>query len=65
MTLIADCVACRYGNHEDHVDWPKKHIKGLIGSGQQCPCKGECEGRTDTFQTQMIEAMRQLMEQVE
>ncbi len=43
--IIADCIACRYGHHERHKDVPSASVPGLIGSGHQCHCKGDCAER--------------------
>ena len=40
--MVADCIACRHGNHASHVEWPKRPPKGMMG-GHKCECKGECE----------------------
>lgn len=43
MTLLIDCAACQAGNHSEHDGKTCGSIRGLIGSGRQCMCRGECE----------------------
>lgn len=40
--LVADCIACQFGDHSGHVEWPSKPPPGVIG-GHKCACTGECE----------------------
>lgn len=35
------CIACQYGQHDEHIDYPEKPSKGVMG-GWHCPCNGEC-----------------------
>lgn len=45
MTLVHECIPCQHGNHDAHSDVVSPGIPGLIGSGQTCPCRGECRDR--------------------
>lgn len=40
--LRALCPACLHGQHAYHQDVPRSSVPGLIGSGHECPCRGEC-----------------------
>jgi hypothetical protein len=44
MAIFADCMACREGLHEYHVDVPGPVPEGVMG-GHICPCKGDCAQR--------------------
>lgn len=35
------CIACQYGQHDEHIDYPEIPSPGVMG-GWHCPCKGEC-----------------------
>jgi hypothetical protein len=37
------CFACQTGQHEDHVEIVQPSIEGVLGSGSQCLCQGNCE----------------------
>lgn len=43
MTLLVACPACQVGDHSRHDGRLRGHLRGMIGGGRQCPCKGECE----------------------
>lgn len=58
MTLIAECVPCRYGDHLHHTDWPKLPVRGMIGSGQECPCRGECVDRARAYTLPEVAAIQ-------
>jgi hypothetical protein len=40
--LRALCIPCQYGMHDAHEPVPVPPTPGLIGSGQTCPCEGDC-----------------------
>lgn len=43
--LIHECIACQHGLHDRHRDTVTASVPGLIGSGHECPCRGECVER--------------------
>lgn len=45
MTLVHECIPCQHGQHDAHQDVVAAGVDGLIGSGQTCPCRGECVDR--------------------
>lgn len=44
MVMVADCIACQYGQHDGHIDVPGPVPEGVMG-GWQCNCAGDCAER--------------------
>lgn len=44
MVLLTDCIACRHGRHERHVEVVQAVPKGVMG-GARCSCTGDCAER--------------------
>lgn len=42
--ITVNCPACSFGKHEDHVEWLRTPVQGLI-DGVRCDCTGACVER--------------------
>ena len=45
--IVHECIPCQHGSHDAHHDVVDPGIEGLIGSGWECPCRGECVEREE------------------
>ncbi len=44
MAFYGDCIACRFGRHDGHVEVVRSVPRGMMG-GHICLCKGDCAER--------------------
>lgn len=52
--IVALCIPCRHGLHDQHQPTPRASIPGLIGSGHTCPCTGDCVNTADSLVSDAI-----------